>query len=372
MIVLLPDPALGGERRGSEEALEAVERVALGEGRRVDIGLGVAAPPGPAILRRLADQRADRDVAGNAPLHPQRQPARFGDPADHREIQLPFLEDAARLRLAAGVEDHQHAFLAFAEHDLEGGHAGFPHRHPVEIELDAEPALTGHLDRGRSQPGRPHILDGDDRILFHQLEAGLDQQFLGERVADLHGRPLLPGIGAEFGRGHRRAVNAVATGLGADIDDEVPRPGCGRIKDPVGSGEPDAHRVDQDVAVIGGVELALAADRRHADAIAVAADPGDDAGYEMAGPRVVGAAETQRVEERDRPRPHREHVAHYAADPGRRPLIGLDEGRVVMALDLEDDGVAVADIDDAGIFSRAANHPRPMVGNVLSQTFEDL
>src|SRR6185437_154402 len=82
--------------------------------------------------------------------------------------------------------------------------------------------------------------------------------------------------------------------------------------------------------------------------------------YEMAGPRVAGAAETQRVEECDRPRPHRENVAHYAADPGCRPLIGLDEGRMVVALDLEDDGVAVADIDDAGIFSRAANHPRPL------------
>ena len=45
--------------------------------------------------------------------------------------------------------------------------------------------------------------------------------------------------------------------------------------------------------------------------------------------------------------------------PGRRALIGLDEGGVVVALDLEDDRLAVADIDDAGILARAADHARP-------------
>ncbi len=198
---------------------------------------------------------------------------------------------------------------------------GFAHRHAVEIERDAEPALAGHLDRRRGEPGRAHVLDRDDRVALHQFEAGLDQELLGERVADLHGRALLAGIAAELGRGHRRAVDAVAPGLGADIDDEVSRPRRGRIEDAVGAREPDAHRVDQDVAVIGGVELALAADRRHPDAIAVAADPGDDAGDEVPGLRVVGAAEAQRIEHRDRPRAHREDVAQDAADPGRRALV---------------------------------------------------
>jgi len=51
----------------------------------------------------------------------------------------------------------------------------------------------------------------------------------------------------------------------------------------------------------------------------------DDTGDEVAGPRVLGAAEAQRVEDRDRPRAHREYVAQDAADPGCRPLIGFDE-----------------------------------------------
>ena len=45
---------------------------------------------------------------------------------------------------------------------------------------------------------------------------------------------------------------------------------------------PDGHGVDEDVAVVAGVEADRAADRRHAEGIAVAADAGDDAGHEMA------------------------------------------------------------------------------------------
>src|ERR1700756_4551435 len=78
----------------------------------------------------------------------------------------------------------------------------------------------------------------------------------------------------------------------------------------------------------------------------------------MAGSCMVRAAEAQRIEDRDRPRPHREDVAQNAADPGRRALIGLDEGRVIVALHLEDAGLAVADIDDAGVFAWALDDPR--------------
>ena len=59
-------------------------------------------------------------------------------------------------------------------------------------------------------------------------------------------------------------------------------PDGGRIEDLVLVGDADGHRVDQDVAVIGGVEIDLAADGRDADAIAVAADAGDDAADQVA------------------------------------------------------------------------------------------
>ena len=105
------------------------------------------------------------------------------------------------------------------------------------------------------------------------------------------------------------------------------------------------------------MEIAFAADRRHADAIAVPTDARDHARNQMPGALVVGMAEPQRVQIGHRARAHGEHVAQDAADTGGRPLVGLDKGRVVMALHLEDGSLAVADIDDAGIFARSANHP---------------
>ena len=53
----------------------------------------------------------------------------------------------------------------------------------------------------------------------HQFEAGLEQALLGERIADLNGRALFLGAVVELGRRHGGAVNAVAAGLGAEIDD---------------------------------------------------------------------------------------------------------------------------------------------------------
>ena len=75
----------------------------------------------------------------------------------------------------------------------------------------------------------------------------------------------------------------------------------------------------------------------------------------MAGAGIIGTAEARRIEDRDRPRAHRENVAQNAADAGRRTLVGLDKRWVVVALDFEHDRVAVADIHDPGILTWAAD-----------------
>ena len=97
------------------------------------------------------------------------------------------------------------------------------------------------------------------------LQAGLEQQLLGERVADLHGRALLLGVLVELGRGHGRAVDAVAAGLGAEIDDRHCRRRSPRRRRSCRSRRGRRHGVDQDVAVVAAVEVDLAADRRHAE-----------------------------------------------------------------------------------------------------------
>jgi hypothetical protein len=135
----------------------------------------------------------------------------------------------------------------------------------------------------------------------HQLEAGFQQAFLGERIADLNGRALFLDIVVELGRGHGRAADAVAAGLGAEIDHrQADALGFETGRSRRSLARPAAKALTRHVAVVARVELDLAADGRHAEGVAVAADAGHDAGDEVAGLGVVGLAEAQRVHRRDR------------------------------------------------------------------------
>ena len=120
----------------------------------------------------------------------------------------------------------------------------------------------------------------------------------------------------------------------------------------------EAEDVDERVAAVALVEHHLAADGRHADRVAVAADAADHAFEQVPGPRVVERPEAERVHHRDRPGPHREDVADDAADAGRRALVRLDRGRMVVALDAHRDRHAFADVDDPGALARPDQHPR--------------
>ncbi len=105
-----------------------------------------------------------------------------------------------------------------------------------------------------------------------------------------------------------------------------------------------------------GVEDRLAADVGQPEAVAVATDAGDDPGQHAVGVVGVQRPEAQRVHHRDRPRAHRQDVADDAADAGRGALVGLDVRRVVVRLDLERHGVALADVDHAGVLTDAGEH----------------
>jgi hypothetical protein len=62
----------------------------------------------------------------------------------------------------AGLENHEHALLAFRQHHLIGGHAGLRAAAPCRDQLDAEVALGAHFDRRAGEAGRAHVLDRDD------------------------------------------------------------------------------------------------------------------------------------------------------------------------------------------------------------------
>ena len=74
---------------------------------------------------------------------------------------------------------------------------------------------------------------------------------------------------------------------------------------------------------------------------------------------MVRISETQCVEIGDRPRTHREDIAHDAANAGGGALIGFDVAWVVVAFHLEDGAVTIAEVDNAGVFPRTLDDLRP-------------
>ena len=151
----------------------------------------------------------------------------------------------------------------------------------------------------------------------------------------------------------------------------LPAPGGLGEVDVLEAHRADAQGVDERVALVAGVEDDLAADVGQAEAVAVAADAGDDARQHALGVGVVEVAEAQRVHDRDRARAHRHDVADDAADAGGRALVGLDVGRVVVRLDLEGHRPAVADVDDAGVLADADEELLAhLVGGVLAELAE--
>ena len=368
VIVLPVRPVLAGDDRRGEERGERPIRGHRGqwlERERLHGALPRGLADRTAVERRFVGQRARRHIGDQRAALENAHAAGRGHRADGDGVQIPLLEHRFDVRFAAALHDQQHALLRFREHDLVRRHAGLPLRHAADVHVHAGAGARAHLAGGAGQAGGAHVLQPDDRTGPQDLEAGLHQQLLHERVADLHRRPLVGGLLVELRRGHRRAVDAVASGLGPDVVHRVALAVRGALDDLVAAGEAEAEDVHQRVARVGGVEVDFAADRGNADAVAIAADAGDHAGEDAAGQRRVQRPEAQRVQQPDRPRAHGEDVADDAADAGGRALVGLDEGRMVVRFDLEDRAQTVADVHRAGVLPRSLHHPRPGRGQGL-------
>ena len=82
---------------------------------------------------------------------------------------------------------------------------------------------------------------------------------------------------------------------------------------------------------------------------------------------VVRLAEAEAVEQRDRPRTHGDDVAEDAADPGCGALERLDGRRVVVALDLEGDRLALAEVDDSCVLAGSLEDARRVGREALQE-----
>ena len=128
----------------------------------------------------------------------------------------------------------------------------------------------------------------------------------------------------------------------------------------------EAEDVDERIVLIGGIEDGLTAHGGHAHGVPIAGYSGDHSFGDPPASGVVQRAESERVHERDRAGSDREHIAQDAADAGGRALVGLDGRGVVVALDPEGGGDAVADVDHAGALARAHQDVRCLRGQAVA------
>ena len=175
-------------------------------------------------------------------------------------------------------------------------------------------------------------------------------------------------------------MNAVAAGFGADVDDGIAGSGGLGVKDFVFADQTEGEGVDQRVAAVTGLEFGFAAQVGDAEAIGVGGDAADyafddgvvsanefrlgGAGFGCGGIR-VNRPEAQRIHDGEGASAHGEDVAQDAAHAGGRALKGLDVAGVVVALDLEGAGPAVADVDDAGVLAGALDDAVAFGGQAL-------
>ena len=360
-VILFPDPALGCHIRAGHELQKHVCEVGwfcvFGQVERRTLWRLI---PWAVIIWRVVSQWCDRDVADHFAVLLQHETACVSRHADDFSVEVPFVEDRFGDGFLARLENHEHTLLAFRQHDFVGCHAFFALRHFVEIHLNADTfailaAAVCHLDRRGGEASRAHILNGLNGVSFHQLEAGFDKKFLGEWVANLNGWAFLFVTFGEFCRRHCRAVNTVAAGFGANIEDRVARRCAACVENLVPIGETHSHSVDEDVAVIASVKLGFASNRRNADTVTIAANTVNNARHQRACFRVVRLAKAQCVDQCNRARAHCEYIAQDTTNTCRRALIRLDVRRVVVALHFEDRCLTVANIDDTSILARALN-----------------
>ena len=181
---------------------------------------------------RVAGQGGGRDsrassAAARTPLD-DRDVAVVGDPSDDRDRQTPALADLADGVPAVRPDDRAHPLLRLRDHDLERLHVRLAPRDRVEVDVDARPGPIGRL-RGRTRDAAgAEVLEALDEPAVDELERRLDEQLLGERVADLDGRSLGRVVIGERRAGEdRRTADPVAPGRRPEQHDEIARPGRG-------------------------------------------------------------------------------------------------------------------------------------------------
>src|SRR6266540_276672 len=247
------------------------------------------------VLDELSPGNLDDDVAlPAAAIH-----AVIRNLPDRCRAELPLRGDRLDLLHAIALRHDEHPLLRLGEQNLVRRHPRFAGWDSGQVDLDAHAAARRHFRRGRRQTRGAHVLNGDDVPRGDQLEARFEQQLFRERIAYLDLGAALLAFARQLLGCERRAMYAVAARARADGEEDVADTVRGGLDQLLLLQHADAHGVHQRVAGIAGREIDLAAERGHADAVAVVADPAHHAREQIAIARLVERAEAQAVEQGD-------------------------------------------------------------------------
>ena len=355
VVVLLPDPLFRGDARMGEEGFESGDGVGLGNTGEVEWCDGFFRSGFAGVERGFVGELARGDFDGDIVTFANAHHAVIIHDADVGVGEVPFFKDGADFVFLAFFDDDEHAFLRFGEQDFVGGHAGFAFWHEVDIDFNASAATAGGFAGRAGEACGAHVLDACDAAAGEEFEAGFEEEFFAEGVADLHGGAVFLGFLGEFARGEGGAGEAVTASFGPDIENGIAHALGGSAGDLLVLEDAEAEDIDERISRVAVVEIHFAANGRDADAISVVGDAIHHAGEESAvGGGLLGVttdvSEAEGIHREDRAGAHGEDVADDAAHAGGRALEWLDGAGVVVALHLECDGPSIADVDDAGIF----------------------
>ena len=201
-----------------------------------------------------------------------------------------FAQIASTRSRRSATHDGDHPLLALGDHDLPGLHLVLAERNPVEVDVDARrrPAPSR---RGRTRARLRRNPAATPRARARRARGSTSISFL-----PVNGSPICT-------VGRLSASSSPSSALARTLAPPIPsRPVVApyrtssppvsvalRTGQPLDRQQPDAHGVHEAVPGVRLVEDGFAADRRHADAVSVVADPLDRALEHPARARRSGA-----------------------------------------------------------------------------------
>ena len=216
-VVVAAEHAAAAGQVGAREQSEQ-RRARVGErGKRVDdeVEGRFGCDAHQTTHRSPVGQQLDRQASHRVRPVNHRQLAVVGDFADYRGGQVPGVEDALHLALAAALDDDQHPLLRFGKHHVVRCHLALPPRHQRDVEARPRARHAARaFGHGRRESRRTKVLDRDHSVGMREVHARFEQALLQERVAHLDGRPAFRAALIQLDGRERCAMDSVASGIG--------------------------------------------------------------------------------------------------------------------------------------------------------------